>query len=154
MHLAQRAYALLVLTALLAVAGVWSSDPAFVALWCVPAAVWLLGLAYESFVVSRARIVAGVETAPCAFLGREQAAAFTFRNESARAFAVEYAPVLPEGFDALTQVRRVVAPANGLGRDPFTLLPIRLGAQSWPVLSILPSRRSSFLRRILRCRLR
>lgn len=134
MHLAQRAYALLVLTALLAVAGVWSSDPAFVALWCVPAAVWLLGLAYESFVVSRARIVAGVETAPCAFLGREQAAAFTFRNESARAFAVEYAPVLPEGFDALTQVRRVVAPANGLGRDPFTLLPIRLGAQSWPML--------------------
>jgi uncharacterized protein (DUF58 family) len=134
MHLGQRAYALLVLTALLAVAGTWSSDPAFATLWYVPAAVWLLGLVYESIVVSRAKIIAGVETAPRAFLGREQAATFTFRNESARDFAVEYAPVLPEGFDALTQVRRVVAPANGLGRDLFTLLPVRLGAQSWPVL--------------------
>jgi uncharacterized protein (DUF58 family) len=137
MHLAQRAYALLLLTAVLAIAGVWSSEPAFVALWRIPAAVLLLGLAYESVIVRRAAIVAAVETAPQAFLGREQHAAFTFRNESARAFAVEYAPVLPDGFDALTQLRRVVAPARGVGRDPFTLLPIRLGAQSWPAL---PSR--------------
>jgi uncharacterized protein (DUF58 family) len=134
MHLAQRAYALLVLTALLAVAGIWSSDPAFATVWCVPGAVFLLGLAYENFVVFRATIVAAVETAPRAFLGREQGAAFTFRNESTRAFAVEYAPVLPEGFDALTGVRRVVAPARGVGRDAFALLPVRLGAQSWPML--------------------
>src|SRR6202021_1078779 len=63
-----------------------------------------------------------------------QAAAFTFQNESSRSFAVEYAPVLPEGFDALTGVRRVVAPARGVGRDAFSLLPVRLGAQSWPML--------------------
>ena len=137
MHLAQRAYALLLLTAVLAIAGVWSSEPAFVALWRIPAALVLLGLGYESFVIQRAAIVADVETAPRAFLGREQAAVFTFRNESSRAFAVEYAPVLPDGFDALTQVRRVVAPAHGVGRDPFALLPVRLGAQSWPPL---PSR--------------
>src|ERR1700722_13212140 len=134
MHLAQRAYVLLVLTALLAIAGIWSSDPAFGALWCIPGALLLLGLAYESVVVVRAMIVAGVETASRAFLGREQAAAFTFRNESSRSFAVEYAPVLPEGFDALTQVRRVVAPAHGVGRDSLTLVPVRLGAQFWPVL--------------------
>jgi uncharacterized protein (DUF58 family) len=134
MHLAQRAYVLLLLAALLGVVGIWSSDPAFVALWRAPAGLLLLGLAYESVIVFRAMIVADVQTAPRAFLGREQAAAFTFRNESARAFAVEYAPVLPEGFEALTQVRRVVAPARGVGSDAFTLLPVRLGAQSWPVL--------------------
>jgi uncharacterized protein (DUF58 family) len=134
MHLAQRAYVLLVLTALLAIAGIWSSDPAFGALWCIPGALLLLGLAYESVVVVRAMIVARVETASRAFLGREQAAAFTFQNESSRSFAVEYAPVLPEGFDALTQVRRVVAPAHGVGRDSLTLVPVRLGAQFWPVL--------------------
>ncbi len=137
MHLAQRAYALLLLTAVLAIAGVWSSEPAFFALWRIPAALVLLGLGYESFVIRRAAIVADVETAPRAFLGREQAAVFTFRNESSRAFAVEYAPVLPDGFDALTQIRRVVAPARGVGRDPIALLPVRLGAQSWPPL---PSR--------------
>jgi uncharacterized protein (DUF58 family) len=134
MHLAQRAYALLLLTALLAVVGIWSSDPAFVTLWCAPAALLLLGLAYEGVVVFRATIVAGVETAPRALLGREQVAAFTFRNESSRAFALEYAPLLPEGFDALRGVRRVVAPALGVGRDTFALLPVRLGTQSWPML--------------------
>ena len=98
MHLAQRAYALLLLTAVLAIAGIWSSEPAFFSLWRIPAALVLLGLGYESFLIQRAAIVADVETAPRAFLGREQAAVFTFRNESSRAFAVEYAPVLPDGF--------------------------------------------------------
>ena len=134
MHLAQRAYVLLLLAALLGIVGIWSSDPAFLPLWRAPAGLLLLGLAYESVIAFRATIVADVETAPRAFLGREQAAAFTFRNESARAFAVEYVPVLPEGFEALTQVRRVVAPARGVGSDSFRLLPVRLGAQSWPVL--------------------
>jgi uncharacterized protein (DUF58 family) len=136
-HLAQRAYALLLLTAVLAVAGIWSGEPAFGGLWRIPAALLLLGLAAESAVVRRIAIVADVETAPRAFLGREQPAAFTFRNDSSRDIAVEYAPVLPEGFDSLTRVRRVIAPAHGVGRDSFTLLPIRLGAQSWQVL---PSR--------------
>jgi uncharacterized protein (DUF58 family) len=135
MHLAQRAYALLLLTAVLAIAGIWSSEPAFAALWHIPAVLLLLGLAYESVVVRRAMIVADVETAPRAFLGREQAAAFTFRNDSARSFSVEYAPALPDGFEALTEMRIVVAPARGTGRDAFTLLPVRLGAQWWPVMA-------------------
>jgi uncharacterized protein (DUF58 family) len=137
MHLAQRAHILLLLTGVLAIAGIWSSEPAFVSLWHIPAVLLLLGLAFESVVVRRATISADVETAPRAFLGREQPAAFVFRNESSRAVVVEYAPMLPEVFDALTRIRRVVAPARGMGRDPFTLLPTRLGAQPWPVL---PSR--------------
>jgi uncharacterized protein (DUF58 family) len=134
MHLAQRAYVLILLTAVLAIAGIWSGEPAFGRLLCIPAAVLLLGLAYESVVVRRTMIVAAVETAPRAFLGREQPAAFTFRNDSARAIALEFVPVLPEGFDSLTCIRRVIVPARGMGRDSFTLLPIRLGAQSWAPL--------------------
>lgn len=137
MHLAQRAYALLALTAVLAITGLWSSDPAFTGLWRIPAALALLGLAFESFEVYRARLVVDVETAPRAFLGREQPAAFILRNPSARAVRVEFAPALPDGFDPLPRLRRVVAPADGVGRDVFTLLPVRLGAQAWPAL---PSR--------------
>ena len=137
MHLAQRAYALLVLTAVLAITGLWSSDPAFAGLWLIPAALLLLGLAFESFEVHRAQLVADIETSPRAFLGRQQPAAFVFRNPSVRAVRVEYAPALPEGFDPLTQLRRVIAPAHGVGRDSFTLLPVRLGVQAWPAL---PSR--------------
>lgn len=135
MHLAQRAYALLVLTAVLAITGLWSSDPAFVGLWRIPAALLLLGLAWESFAVRRARLAADVETAPRAFLGRAQPAAFVFHNSSARAVRIEYAPALPEGFDPLTRLRKVVAPARGAGRDSFSLLPVRLGAQTWPALA-------------------
>jgi uncharacterized protein (DUF58 family) len=137
MHLAQRAYALLLLTAVLAIAGIWSSQPEFTALWELPAALLLSGLAFESVVLRRTLIVAGIETAPRAFLGREQPAAFTFLNHSSRAIRVEFAPVLPDGFDPVTGLRSVVMPARGVGRELITLLPIRLGTQSWRVL---PSR--------------
>lgn len=135
MHLAQRAYALLVLTTVLAITGLWSSDPAFVGLWRIPGALLLLGLAFESIEVRRALLVADVETAPRAFLGREQPAAFVFHNLSSRAISIEYAPALPEGFDPLTRLRKVVAPARGVGRDSFSLLPVRLGTQTWPALA-------------------
>jgi uncharacterized protein (DUF58 family) len=134
MHLAQRAYALLLLTAVLAVAGIWSSQPGYTVLWELPAALLLSGLAFEGFVARRTLIIAGVETAPRAFLGREQPAAFTFRNDSARAITVEFAPVLPDGFDPVTGLRSVVMPARGIGREWITLLPVRLGTQPWQVL--------------------
>ncbi len=41
---------------------------------------------------------------------------------------------MPGGIEPLTQVRRIVAPARGVGRDAFTLLPVRLGLQSWLAL--------------------
>jgi uncharacterized protein (DUF58 family) len=129
-HLAQRAYVLIVLTAVLAVTGIWSSEPEFGGLWRVPAVLLLLGLAWESIVVRRQVITAEIETAARAFLGRAQPACFTFRNDSARAVAMEYAPVLPEGFEPLPQTRKVVAPAHGVGRDSFLLMPVQLGRQS------------------------
>jgi uncharacterized protein (DUF58 family) len=134
MHLAQRAYVLVVLTAVLAMTGIWSSQPGFGGLWHIPAALLLSGLAWESAVVRRIRLVAGIETAPRAFLGREQPACLTLRNDSPRAVTLEYAPLLPEGFEPLAQTRRVIAPASGLGRDCFALLPVRLGKQSWHAL--------------------
>ena len=131
MHLAQRAYILILLTAVLGIAGIWSSEPGLAGLWRLPAALLLLGLAFEGSRVREVTIVAGVETAARAFLGREQPAAFAFWNESSRDVAVEYAPVMPEGLEPLPHVRRVIAPARGVGRDSFALVPIRLGLQSW-----------------------
>jgi uncharacterized protein (DUF58 family) len=134
MHLSQRAYTLIVLTAVLAIAGIWSREPGFSELWHIPAALLLIGLMFEGLFVQKAAIYADVETAPRAFLGREQPAAFTFHNASSRGATLEYAPVVPAGFEPLALVRRVVAPARGVGRDSFTLLPVRLGPQSWPAL--------------------
>jgi hypothetical protein len=70
MHLAERAYVLVVLTAVLIVAGTWASDPAFAGLWRWPAALLLLGLAIEGYFARQLAIRADIETAARALLGR------------------------------------------------------------------------------------
>jgi len=135
MHLAQRAYILLMLTAVLAIAGIWSSDPSLADLWRIPAVLLLLGLAYEGFFMRKVMMTADIESVPRVFLGREQRAAFAFRNESRRTFAVEYAPVTPVGVDSLgTETRKIMAAAGDIERDPFTLLATRLGPLTWPAV--------------------
>src|SRR5882757_8753001 len=133
MHFSQRAYVLIMLTAVLAVAGIWSTDPGLVDLWRIPAALLLVGLAIEGLFIRRASVTAEIETAPRAFLGREQDAAYAFHNGSSRALSVEYAPVTPLGVETLGNItRKIVTPAGGVQRDPFTLLAVRMGPQTWP----------------------
>ena len=136
MHLSERAYALLVATAVLAIAGLWSQDSALVLLWCWPAALLLLGLAAESFLIRRVLLSADVESAARATLGREQHAAFTFRNAAKRALRIEYAPAMPAGFEPLTVTRFLNVPGEAVARDPIALAPQRLGSQHWPALPV------------------
>lgn len=135
MHLSQRAYVLILLIAVLAIAGIWSSEPAFSQLWRFPAVLLLAGLAIEGLFIRQAVVTAEVETAARAFLGREQEAAFAFHNGTARPISVEYAPVMPAGVESVGMATRtVIAPPGDVWRDPFTLLAIRLGPQSWPAV--------------------
>src|SRR5579863_1133210 len=98
MHLSERSHLLIVATALLAIAGLWSDAPDLALLWCWPAALLLAGLACEGFLMRRLVLHADVESAGRALLGRMQPAAFEFRNESGRSIEIEYAPVVPPGF--------------------------------------------------------
>src|SRR5438270_870720 len=134
MHLAQRAYVLVLLTAVLCVVGIWSDEPALAYLWHIPAALLLLGLALEGWFIARLPLEAQLSSAPRAFLGRPQPATFQFANASARPLAVHYTPAVPAGFETLARVRRVRIAARGTVRDPVTLLPVRLGPQPWPKL--------------------
>jgi uncharacterized protein (DUF58 family) len=134
MHFADRGYALILLTALLAVSGIWSNDPVLEGAWRVAALLLLTGLAIEGALLARTIVHADIETAPRARLGHEQRAAFSFRNESPRPVRVEYAPVLPAGFEPMSDARRITAPRFSIGRDPVTLFPARLGTHPWPAL--------------------
>ena len=135
MHFSQRAYVLIMLTAVLAVAGIWSTDPGLEDLWRIPATLLLLGLAFEGLYTAKATVTAQIETSARAFLGREQSAAFAFHNGTSRAITVEYAPVMPIGVEPVSNTtRKVVAPAGAVERDPFTLLAVRMGPQTWPVV--------------------
>src|SRR5688572_18646133 len=108
MHLAERGYFLVFLTAILAIAGAWSAEPALSSAWYLPALLLLGGLTLEGFILQRSHLHTDIETAPRALLGREQAAAFTFRNDSPRNVRIQYAPVLPVGFEPLSRTRRLV----------------------------------------------
>ncbi|HSY06427.1 MAG TPA: DUF58 domain-containing protein [Steroidobacteraceae bacterium] len=134
MHLTPRSYLLVMLTAVIAIAGIWSSDRALAHLWRVPAGLLLLGLALDGFMVRRLQPQVRIATAVPAFLGRPQPGAFVFTNAAARALRCEYAPVTPPGFAAPGAVRRVTIPAAAALEDRLTLLPVRLGPQPWPQL--------------------
>ncbi len=137
MHLAQRAYVLLVLTAIIAIAGLWSDRPGLTELWCIPAALLLIGLAVEGWRLQRNTLGIGIETPSRAFLGRTQPAAFVFRNDGSRATIVRYAAATPTGvLPAFEAVRRVEAPAGGVCRDEFALVPTQLGVQHWPEIRL------------------
>src|SRR5438309_3130749 len=110
-HLAHRAYFLVLLTAVMAIAGIWSSEPALADLWRIPAGLLLLGLALEGWCVRRPPVGVRLATAPRAFLGRPHAAAFVFTNASPQRLAVDCAPALPPGLGPRAQGRRVRAPA-------------------------------------------
>ncbi|HYB31934.1 MAG TPA: DUF58 domain-containing protein [Steroidobacteraceae bacterium] len=134
MHLAARAYLLVLLAAVLAIAGIWSGTQGHAGLWRIPAGLLLLGLTLEGLFMRRAPLEVRLVTAPRALLGRPQPAAFVFANRCARSLAVQYVPATPPGFEPLPQLRRVLAPAHGTARDALTLLPVRLGPQAWPTL--------------------
>jgi uncharacterized protein (DUF58 family) len=132
MHLAQRAYVLIVLTAAVAIAGIWSHDHTLSRWWHLPAALLLVGVAFEAFRVRRSAIVFGVESPPKGYLGRPFLATFTVHTDTGRPAVIELAPALPAGFAPLEHTRKLVTCANREGRDNLTLLPVKLGRQSWP----------------------
>ena len=132
MHLAERGYALVVLTAILAIAGTWASDPAFSGLWYLPAGLLLAGLAVEGLLIRRTFIRAEIETASRALLGREQGATYAFRNESSRPVTLQFATAVPAGIEAEERTHVIRAPRGGVGRERISLLPVQLGVQLWP----------------------
>ena len=125
MHLAERAYILVVLTAILAIAGIWSVEPAFSGLWRWPAALLLAGAALESIWMRRTPLEVDILIPARAFLGRPQTASFAFRTGGTRALRVEYAPVVPPGFEGPNATRVVftepASEARGW-RDPWVAL--------------------------------
>jgi len=134
MHLAQRTYILLVLTAVLAIAGLWSSAPELAGLWRWPLGLLLLGVALESWWMRSMPVRAELSSAPRGFLGRPQPVAFVFHNSAPRPLAIEYVPVMPPGFEGPSGTRQLIAPSHAIASDALVLTPVRLGTHAWPAL--------------------
>ena len=86
-------------TAAMAALGDWSAQPALTGLWLLPAALLLLGLAYESWTASRAGLTFDIEPPERFYLGRSGRMDFIFTHHQYRQLVVELAPSAPEFFD-------------------------------------------------------
>jgi uncharacterized protein (DUF58 family) len=127
-HFALRGYLFIVLTALLAIAGTWSDEPAFEGAWLLPAFLLLAGLAIEAWYARGTRIDLRMRIESRLRLGRRAQGAFAFHHNRRRELELQYARVLPPALALSADVRQVKVPAKGETRDPCELLPSRLGA--------------------------
>ena len=112
MHLAQRAYVFLTLTAVLAIAALWSPEPTIAGLWRWPAMLFLAGLAFESASSRTRRWRLDLAAPPRAFLGTPVAVSLVLRNETESPLTLEYLVPLPRGVDGPRQARRLTAAAH------------------------------------------
>jgi uncharacterized protein (DUF58 family) len=126
-HFAVRGYLLVALTALLAVAGLWTDDPAFATGWLFPAVLLLGGLALEAWYAHGTTVELRMHVAGRPKLGRALRGGFAFRHDRRRALTLQYARVLPAAFRQSTEVKEVVLPPGEEHVDDVELVPLLLG---------------------------
>jgi uncharacterized protein (DUF58 family) len=134
--LRRNAFLLVLLTVALAVVGDWSGDALLAVAWRIPAALLLLGLAYESWLVARAGLTTSLESAPQLFLGRSAQVSVLCRHALQRSLLIELAPSAPDYFE----IDGGAVSLNIEPRERATLTtrvtPTRLGKYSWPEQAI------------------
>ncbi len=128
MHLAQRGYLLIVLMALLGIAGTWSDDPAFESAWLLPAFLLMAGLAVESWYLRGTRVSVRMQLDPRLKLGRAALGAYAFEHNRGLDLRLQYARALPSALRQSPEVRELTLPPGEELRDEFAVLPLRLGA--------------------------
>jgi len=151
MNLRRNALLLALLTALLAVLGDWSGDSLLGKLWRLPAGLLLLGLAYESFIASRARVAVVVEAASQWYLGRVNPVRMRFEQQLLRPVAIEFAPHAPAPFSLDFAVRTLDIPVAAPASLEVAVTPRRLGRFAWPaqrVRIVGPLQLASWSRRL------
>jgi uncharacterized protein (DUF58 family) len=133
MSLRRSALLLVLSTAVIAVVSDWSHH-AVPGLWGLPAALLLLGLAYESWIVSRSGLAFDFEPPERFFLGRNCSVRFVCRHGLPRNLDLELAPSAPDSFEIDSEVVRLRIPPGVPASIERRVSPNRLGVYSWPSL--------------------
>jgi uncharacterized protein (DUF58 family) len=134
MGLRPNALLLVLLTAVIAVVSYWSRDSSLTGLWLFPAALLMLGLAYESWTVSRSGLSCEFEPPERFYLGRGSAVRIHCRHNLRRSLDIELAPSAPDSFELEIGVVPLRIAAGATAGIERSVIPSRLGAYSWPSL--------------------
>jgi uncharacterized protein (DUF58 family) len=128
------AFLLVLLTVGAAIAGDWSGASSLAGAWRFPAALLLLGLAYESVLVARSRLAFELKTPEQLYLGRAAVFRFVCTHSLNRNLRLEIALTAPDYFDIDSQVERVSAGGAGAVIER-RVVPCRLGEHEWRQLN-------------------
>ena len=123
---------LIVAAAALAIVGDW--EPSFAGLWRLPATLLLLGLAYESWIVSKCHLAVELQTPENLYLGRAAAMRFICSHSLQRSLRIEIAPSAPEFFDIESSVEPLQIRAGERAAIERRVVAKRLGSCGWPAL--------------------
>jgi uncharacterized protein (DUF58 family) len=133
-HLAERGYVLILLTAVLAIMDLWSAHAGLQFAWQISALLLLGGLAYEGYCLPAAGLEVHLAAQQSFYLGRVQRTSICFTNKSSRVVELQYAPQLPVCFEPLAEIRALRLAAQRAICDELQVFSIRLGRYSWPPL--------------------
>lgn len=136
MHLAERGFQLVLLSALLAIAGQWGDDPSLRMLWGWPALLLLVGLLAERLLAQRTALVASIAGPRVLLLGRAQPMSVQFEHNSRRRLTLQFAPVVPAGFSLLGDPRIIEVPRDAPAGWSCSVTALRLGSHDWPDLPV------------------
>jgi uncharacterized protein (DUF58 family) len=133
--LRQNALILILLTGLLAIVGDWSATAPLGRWWRLPAALLLLGLAYEGVVVARSGLVVALRGAARWRLARPQTLRLLFQHRLHRTLTIETALTAPPEFAGARGVQRLIIGEEGAELST-TAAPRRLGHYRWPTVPV------------------
>ena len=132
MSLRQNALLLVLLAALIAIAGAWSDDPSLERWWRAPVGLLLLGLAYEVAMNRRAALRLSMQGASRWLLCRSAPLRLEMRAALGRTLSADIAVSAPGEFAMHRTVESLGIPAGEAGVLALEATPRRLGRFDWP----------------------
>jgi uncharacterized protein (DUF58 family) len=129
------AFLLALLTVAIAIASDWSGEPGLAGVWRFPAALLLLGLAYESWLVSRSRLACELQAPEQLFLGRAAVLRFVCSHALKRKLTLQVAATAPEFFDVEEHIESVEVGSGDHAAIERRVIACRMGEYNWGALS-------------------
>jgi uncharacterized protein (DUF58 family) len=130
--LRQNALVLILLTVLFGIVGIWSAPAEWGHLWALPAALLLLGLAYEAAMLGRCVVEVELQAPEYWPLARSQPVQFKFRQQLRRQLFVQAVLSAPEEFAATPRIETLQLSAGAANVVTVIAAPRRLGRYLWP----------------------
>ena len=132
MSLRQNALILILLTGLFGIVGTWSEPPEIGRLWALPAALLLLGLAYEAAMLSRCVVELELQAPEYWPLARSQPMRFIFRQNSRPRLSIQTVLSAPDEFASTPRIETLQLASGAATVVTLSAAPRRLGRYPWP----------------------